>query len=105
MRQLIRLVQWLPMDSPLHRARDPEGIGSGWSMTNHLLALLAELSDTGNTLYLRKNARRGTRVPPPLVIPRPGREEADRTRVLRGRSAVTALRMHGVRVVRGPKHG
>lgn len=75
-RELWNLIKWLPQTSALHRAVDPDGIGTEWNRTNHLLALLIEVSDVTNAMYARVHGAKGARDPVPISIPRPGREQA-----------------------------
>lgn len=99
-RQLWRLIEHLPLDSALHRAVDPEGIGSGWDRQAHLLATLAEVSDVTNNILLRVYSKKGAPdPPPPLSIPRPGKAAPSPAEPLTGPALESQVRVLGGKVV------
>lgn len=49
---------------------DPEGWS--WGVAEYLLAAAVEQIDAGNRLFLMANVKKGTRIPEPVEIPRPG---------------------------------
>lgn len=67
------MIKQLPPGSPLHRATDPNGWS--WGTTDELLAMLAELVDMGNRLFIQANSKKGSRQPKPLEITRPWQSE------------------------------
>lgn len=70
-RRLSVLVAALPVDSATAVALGAHT--PGWSTTEELLALVAELVDTGNRYFYSANSKRGTRPPDPVRITRPNR--------------------------------
>lgn len=72
MRQLESLMRGLPLDGALARSLDPERAGIGWTRTHDFLALIAELVDGNTRLHFSVNTKKGTPLPEPLQIPRPG---------------------------------
>lgn len=71
-RRIEAMVNALPIDSATVRAYDPEFAGRGWDTKTELLALIAEVVDQHQRLFYMANAKKGTPVPKPLHIPRPG---------------------------------
>lgn len=71
------LIKGLPYGSATQRAVDPEG--HRWGITEELLAVLIELIDHSNRMYLSVNSKKGTPLPPAVRIPRPG-EQAKQSR-------------------------
>lgn len=63
----------LPRESALVRALDPQGWS--WGVSEYLLAAAVEQIDAGNRLFLMANVKKGTRIPEPVEIPRPGAEK------------------------------
>lgn len=90
-RRLWVLVRGLPLDSALARSYDPEGAGVGWSLTNHLLATVAEVSDDTNAILATVYGKPGSTPPKPLRIDRPGRRP-ERPKLLKGSSLAAAIR-------------
>lgn len=72
-RRLLVLVRQLPPGSPLHRATDPRGWS--WTATDELLAVIAELVDLNNRLFIQANSRKSGNGPKPLQIRRPWEDE------------------------------
>lgn len=70
-RRLTALVAGLPPAGSLGRDLDPF-LAAGWDSATELTAMVAELVDHSNRMYLMANSKKGTRLPPPLFIPRPG---------------------------------
>lgn len=68
-RRLYAFVRSLPQGAALWRAADPEG--HGWTGEHELLAMLVELTDAHLKSFIKANAKRNTRVPDPIHIPRP----------------------------------
>jgi hypothetical protein len=71
-RRFQSLLAGLPPDSSVIRSFEPERLGVGWGFQEELLASLAELVDQTNRLIFATNAKKGTRIPDPIFIPRPG---------------------------------
>lgn len=69
-RRVLALTRGLPPDSALARSINPEA--AAWGNTEELLAVLAELIDHGNRLLFSVNRGKGTRIPEPIKIRRPG---------------------------------
>lgn len=44
----------------------------GWTYTEELLALIAEILDQSTRLFIMANSKKGTKPPDPLEIQRPG---------------------------------
>lgn len=57
----------------MHRSVDPRGWY--WTHSEELLATLTELVDLGNRMFFSVNARKNTKPPKPVQIPRPWRAE------------------------------
>lgn len=76
-RRLFSLVSKLPPESAL--AASLQGEAFGWRNSEELLALIAELLDLNNRLFVQANSKPGSPRPKPLEIPRPYRAtEPDR---------------------------
>jgi hypothetical protein len=73
------LVRNLPPEAAVWRDVDPDA--APWDLTRQLLASLVELTHAGQLLFLQANSKKGTKIPKPLVIPRPGVEEPKRQTV------------------------
>lgn len=72
-RRICALVEGLPSDSALGRKGDPPG--GRWSTTDELLAVLIEVVDVGNRMFLKAHTAPGTDVGNPIHIPRPWEED------------------------------
>lgn len=72
MRRVTHLVEHLPPDSAYARA---EGV---WGYTEELLANLIEVEDRGQLWWLSAHAKKGARLPKPIVIERPYRKRTKR---------------------------
>ena len=70
-RRIFALVRGLPMGGALHKALHPDTFA--WTHQDELLAIIAEILDHGNRLFLMANTKKGAKMPPPLEIARPGR--------------------------------
>jgi hypothetical protein len=68
------LVKALPPDSAVHRA-DPDK--AGWTVTDHLLALVAEAADMAGWRAVQPYMKKGA-IPEPLRVPRPGQQTGRR---------------------------
>jgi hypothetical protein len=77
------------------RHMDPES--AGWSQESELLATVAELIDQGNRYFLSANVKKGTPLPRPISIRRPGD-----TKKKRGTTLGELLGKAGDRVQRRP---
>lgn len=66
----------LPQGGAFHRSLRPESFG--WTHTDELLAVLAELVDYSNRLFMLANTKKGTKLPDPLQINRPGEDPQKR---------------------------
>lgn len=75
MRRLRALVRNLPPESALWRSGVVPA-GARWSVTQDLLAGIAELVDFANRLFYGAHAKPGSPQPPPLSIERPGEARA-----------------------------
>lgn len=80
--RLMNLVHWLPETSAVHRALDPDGIGVGWNLHGHLLAVIAEVTDNTNMILAKVYGAKGAPQPKPLRITRPGREPEPKNNTL-----------------------
>ena len=99
-------MQWLPHDSALHRAVDPEGAGVGWDLGANLLALIAEILDVGNVMYIQAHVEQGVKVRDPLRIPRPGAPEPrmkPEKAAMTTRNLIKSVRHLGGRVKHTPR--
>lgn len=85
-RRLLTWLRQLPPGSPLHRSADPEG--ASWSTTDELIALVAELVDLSNRLFVQANSKKGAPAPKPIEIRRPWHTE--RAKQKHPRRAATA---------------
>lgn len=54
------------------RVLHPDSLGSDWGITEELLAKIIEIIDLGNRQFVMANVKKGTRIPDPIRIPRPG---------------------------------
>jgi hypothetical protein len=77
-RRIQSLVLGLPIDSASARSYDPERLGIGWRLEHDLLTTIAELVDHSNRLAYGFNTKKGTRIPDPINIPRPGTKREKR---------------------------
>lgn len=93
------LVSGLPIESATARSYDPERLGVGWRIEHDLMSLVAELVDHSNRLLFAFNTKKGTRVPEPIFIPRPGQ----RRRKASPKELRAFLKERGVPVVTNKK--
>lgn len=70
-RRLFSLIVNLPRDSAL--AASIQGEAFGWNNSEELLALIAELLDLNNRLFIQANSKPGSQRPKAIEIPRPTR--------------------------------
>jgi len=68
------LIEGLPPRGAVHRAVDPDGWS--WSTLEELVAIVAEVVDSGNRLFFSANSGKGAKIPSPIRIARPGRPTA-----------------------------
>lgn len=71
-RRLRALIRGIPPDSALQRAFDPNW---RWSSTDELLSSLIEVTDRNGRWFAQVHARKGSKVPDPVRIPRPWERE------------------------------
>lgn len=81
MRRLRALIQGLPDTSALRRT--VRGDHHGWGSNEELLALNVELTHALLITTLKIHSKKGSRVPPPLHIPRPGEATHERRKPTR----------------------
>jgi hypothetical protein len=63
----------LPLESRTARELGAEAPGD-WTVADELLALAVESIEIANYLFLKVNTKKGTDLPKPMRIPRPGAE-------------------------------
>lgn len=93
-RRLVSLVDGLPPESALARTLDPDNLGSGWTADTHLLAVIVQLVDHANRLFMSANSKPGSRIPDPIHIRRPG----DERRRAEAMDTVATLQSKGIPV-------
>ena len=81
------MIRWLPPEAALWRSA-----GRDWTTENELQALTIEMLDAFRRMYLQANSKKGTQLPPPITIPRPGDKAKERAR----RSGTTLKEMIGI---------
>lgn len=96
MRRIRALVKGLPPGSAFHRSIDPEWWS--WDGQHELLAVIAELLDGANRMYLMAHSKKGAAKPQPIKIPRPYSPKPKES----GMSVSDAIRKFPKRVKRGP---
>lgn len=69
----------LPPGSATHREMEPEAWA--WTSTEELLALQAELLDAIGRVLMAANSPKGTKLPKPIDIQRPGSQRKQGTTV------------------------
>lgn len=69
--RLAVLVSRLPVESETARSLGAPRPGE-WTATDHLLALVADQLAIGNHFFLLAHVKKGTSVPKPKMVPRPG---------------------------------
>lgn len=98
MRRFESLLGGLPLDGALARSLDPERLGVGWTRTDDFLALISELLDHGNRQEFAFNTKKGTKIPPPIFIPRPNSEQ--RVRDKSPQSVARVLRNLDMKIIK-----